>query len=71
MDTPVGIISSPLKIDRSRIQVRATDPASTQASGIINTSTEDSENPVGTLAQTWDPVGTTNRTDATISRIGK
>lgn len=49
MDTPMGIISSLLKIARSRIQVRAMNPVSSQLSGIMNTSAEDSET-VGTLA---------------------
>lgn len=60
MNTPMGIISSVLKIARSRIQLRANDPASPQSSGIMNTSAVDSE-PVGTLAQTWNPVGMVNR----------
>lgn len=60
MDTPMGIISSLLKIAISRIQVRAMNPASSQLSGIMNISAEDSET-VGTLAQTWNPVGTANR----------
>lgn len=67
----MGMRSSPLKIAKAKIQVRATAPVSTHASNIMNTSTKNSENPVRTLAQTWNPVGRTNRTDATISRIGK
>lgn len=60
MDTPTGIVSSPLKIARSGIQVRTTDPASSHSSGVMNTSFKDGET-VGNLAQTWNPVGTTNR----------